>query len=394
MKKILAIFTIVLFACSTVFAVEFSGSLTTGLGAQYDQNKDDWQLWLYGDDGEGTHESTITFGFADENGLWSANIVGIGTGTTLKTIEDDPSTEDVDETITDDSLFTEFDAAGSLSADLNLSISKLIDLVAGTTLPVDIDFFTIVYDRATSLRAYNNIAGNNFDRVRSDDNLWHFGLEFAYDDLITVQGTWAPGEWQNGLTGDLIFNVPTSQVLVSALIQPLSGLKVSVDYGYQTEDRSNSNISNVVEDSVDNENTIGVAFDLDLGSMLVMSTNFGISASERYQIEDEYNIVAAVLYGGIDEASAYVEYANHNKPEDSSNALQLGVSGTLGAFSYNAYFGANDVVEFADTYYLGAEAYYTISSVTLGLGVEYAEYTSYNYSGNGFWIVPSVSVSF
>ncbi len=195
MKKILAIFTIVLFACSTVFAVEFSGSLTTGLGVQYDQSKDDWQLWLYGDDGEGTHESTITFGFADENGLWSANIVGIGTGVELTS--DNAATE-VDET--DESLMTEFDAAGSLSADLNLSISKLIDLAAGTTLPVDIDFFTIVYDRATSLRAYNNIAGNNFDRVRTDDNLWHFGLEFAYDDLITVQGTWAPGEWQNGLT--------------------------------------------------------------------------------------------------------------------------------------------------------------------------------------------------
>lgn len=58
MKRILTILTVVLLACTTLFAVDFTGSFTTGLGFQMGTNED-WSLWLMGDDGEGTRESTL-----------------------------------------------------------------------------------------------------------------------------------------------------------------------------------------------------------------------------------------------------------------------------------------------------------------------------------------------
>ena len=365
MKRILTILTVALISCATVFAaVDFSGSFTTGLGIQYED--EDWDLYLFGDDDDGTREATLSLGISDDEGLWSVNIVGY----------------------TDTSEAIEFDASGKLGAEVNLSISKLI----GDAMPFDIEFFTTVYDRTTALRAYNNVAGNNYDRVRTDDDLTSFGLTFGYADFIDVQLAWTPGK----LDSKNKFDTTNQQALLSALIAPVNGLKVSIDYGYNTEDRSNSDIYSSPEtDLNDNEHTIAAALDLDLGTILDMDASFGVSVSERYQVTDKYNAFSAVVYGGIPEASAYLEYANLNRiDDDADNNLQLGVSGDVGSFSYNTYFGAEDVLEFRDTYYLGAEVYYTLSSLTFGLGIEYAESSSYNYQGHGLWIAPSLSIAF
>lgn len=69
-------------------------------------------------------------------------------------------------------------------AEFNLSISNLVEQASGFVMPVDLNVFTNVNDRSEALRAYNNIAGNDFDRLRSNDNLWHFGLSIGYEDFF------------------------------------------------------------------------------------------------------------------------------------------------------------------------------------------------------------------
>ena len=68
MKRILTILTVVLLACTTLFAVDFTGSFTTGLGFQMGTNED-WSLWLMGDDGEGTRESTLPLAMPMETAI-------------------------------------------------------------------------------------------------------------------------------------------------------------------------------------------------------------------------------------------------------------------------------------------------------------------------------------
>lgn len=377
MKKILTILAVALISATTLFAaVDFSGSFTTGLGFQYDEN--DWDLWLYGDDGEGTRESRLNLSIADDAGIWGINIVGA-----------------VENGKTDSIADFELNEAGKLGAELNLSITKLIDSAAETSITVDLSLFTTVADRVTTLRAYNNIAGNDFDRVRTDDRFTHFGLSFGYENFVAVQATWG-SSFQND--DSIKFDISNQVITASALVNPLEGLKVSFDYAYNGEDRSGSDIYDEAALSTDNKHMIGVAADIDLGSMLGLDAEFGVSVSDRYQATDNYNVFAAVVYGGIKEAEAYVEYAYLNRGEAGDEAsdhnLQLGLSGAINAWGYNFYFGAEDVAQFADTYYVGAEGTYTISSVTFGLGLEYAESSSYNYDGKGLWIVPSVSISF
>ena len=59
----------------------------------------------------------------------------------------------------------------------------------------------------------------------------------------------------------------------------------------------------------------------------------------------------------------------------------------------DVYFGANDVTDFANQYFVGGDIGYTISGMTFKLGVEYAAADSYNYDLSGLNIVPSVSFS-
>ena len=200
MKKILTILAVALISATTLFAaVDFSGSFTTGLGFQYDEN--DWDLWLYGDDGEGTRESRLNLSIADDAGIWGINIVGA-----------------VENGKTDNIADFELNEAGKLGAELNLSITKLIDSAAGTSIPVDLSLFTTAADRVTTLRAYNNIARNDFDRVRTDDRLTHFGLSFGYENFVAVQATWG-SSFQND--DSIKFDISNQVITASALVNPL-----------------------------------------------------------------------------------------------------------------------------------------------------------------------------
>ena len=195
MKKVLVSLLVLALAMTSVFAaVNFSGELVAGYGFQY--NNKEWTNHIVGQDGEDTNTTKLLLGIADDNGVWSVGVEGV--------------------------LVSD----GRVSGDLNVDLLKAFGLDTDFSLGLGL----LVNDEQTGLRAYNNLSGKNFDRIRtSAPGLWA-GLNFAYGDLIKVQVAGSPVtkgfakdvDGPNSIgdnNGDLVLSVksvPTEGVAVSA----------------------------------------------------------------------------------------------------------------------------------------------------------------------------------
>ena len=358
MKKILALVLVISLVSASVFAgVSFSGSATAGFQFNYDE--ENWETHLYGDDGDDTDTASVNLSIADDNGLWTVLLEGT------------PA----------------LDSSGSLAGDVTVDFGKMI---FGTDSPFSLTAGMAANDRSTTLRAYTNQSGKSFDRVRTADNGYFATLGFAYGDLVQVQAALAPK-----LTGfktvqkaDLITGV-VSEVKVtdtiyrgdftaSALVTPVDGIAVSVDYVLNGEDAQDDGI-------------FGAAADINIGELLGTDFSAGVSVADRYNFE-KGNDFAVTVYGGIDLIEVAVEYAY---TKDEAHSLYAGVDlNLIDNLGIGLYTGADDVTDYENTYYVGTDLSYTYSNITFGLGLEYAEAAAgFNYDNGGFNIVPYVSVA-
>ena len=345
MKKILTILAVALLACTTVFAaVNFSGSSTIGYQINYDN--DQWQQLFYGDDGDDTDPNTLNLSISDDNGIWS---VGFRAGI--------QSSANKGATLGD---------TGSMGGNVTIDFAKLIGLEDWT-----LNAGMIGNDRYTTLRAYSNQSGKNFDRIRTAGNSYVAWLGVGYGGYVQAQVAVDPG--LNGGNDDNI--VTTSDVLASALVTPLSGLEVSVDYAWKGEA----------------DGKFGAAVDANIATLAGLDFDLGVSAAYVMDINAEKHQVAATVYGGVDVVDLAVEYAYTFK---AAHYLYVGANlNVVENMLLDVYFGANDVTDFANQYFVGGDIGYTISGMTFKLGVEYAAAGSYNYDLSGLNIVPSVSFS-
>ena len=321
MKKILTILAVALLACTTVFAaVNFSGSSTIGYQINYDADK--WSQLFYGDDGDDTDPNTLNLSISDDNGIWS---VGFRAGI--------QSSANKGATLGD---------TGSMGGN-----------VEDWTLNAGM----IGNDRYTTLRAYSNQSGNSFDRIRTAANSYVAWVGVGYGGFVEAQVAVDPG--LNGGNDDNI--VTTSDILASALVTPLSGLEVSVDYAWKGEAKGK----------------FGAAVDANIGTLAGLDFDLGVSAAYVMDINAEDHQVAATVYGGVDVVDLAVEYAYTFK---AAHYLYVGANlNVVENMLLDVYFGANDVTDFANQFFV--------------LGVEYAAADSYNYDLSGLNIVPSVSFS-
>ena len=345
MKKILTILAVALLACTTVFAaVNFSGSSTIGYQINYDN--DQWQQLFYGDDGDDTDPNTLNLSISDDNGIWS---VGFRTGI--------QSSANKGATLGD---------TGSMGGNVTIDFAKLIGLEDWT-----LNAGMIGNDRYTTLRAYSNQSGNSFDRIRTAANSYVAWVGVGYGGFVEAQVAVDPG--LNGGNDDNI--TTTSDILASALVTPLSGLEVSVDYAWKGEAKGK----------------FGAAVDANIGTLAGLDFDLGVSAAYVMDINAEKHQVAATVYGGVDVVDLAVEYAY---TFDAAHYLYVGANlNVVENMLLDVYFGANDVTDFANQYFVGGDIGYTISGMTFKLGVEYAAADSYNYDLSGLNIVPSVSFS-
>ena len=369
MKKILTILAVALLACTTVFAaVNFSGSSTIGYMFNYGHVQDSWSQLFWGDDGDDTDPNTLNLSIADDNGIWSVGFrAGIQGGANKGATLGD---------------------TGSMGGNVTIDFAKLIGLEDWT-----LNAGMIGNDRYTTLRAYSNQSGKNFDRIRTQGGSYVAWLGVGYGGLVEAQVAVDPGLNGKGDNPDNKGNtnfddaiVTKSDLLVSTLITPLSGLEVSVDYALRGD--ADAVAATNVKDL---KGVVSGAVDVNLGTMLDLGFDLGISAADRYNITTEGNDLAVTVYGGVDVVDVAVEYAY-----TAADAHFLYVGANLNVVEnmlLDVYFGANNLAKFADTYYIGGDVGYTISGMTFKLGIEYSEGDSKEYDLDGFNIVPSVSFS-
>ncbi len=381
MKKVLALLLVCLLATSVAFAaVQFSGSLTAGVAANYYQ--DQWTAYTYGDDGDGTDEMSLNFTIGDDQGFWSAAVKGLWGGSLTNT----------------EQLFGE---SGKIEAIFKTNIAKAIAAAVGGESPVDVTLEIGGNRRVTTFRAYNNVSGANLDRVRTLNNTTPFGLTVGYQDFVQAQVTYAPKLWDDSAytdgTGETYNSLYANNddLTASVLVKPYSGIAVSVDYAMNGETKD------FYTSDSEAGGLLGGAVDVNLGELLGTDFALGLSVSDRYEFGTKYNQFAAVVYGGVDMVSGYVEYALRTFDEatgaDPWNYLNVGVDLALVEnMNFNVYFGADDLGHFDLSYFVGGNIGYTLSGVKYNLGIQYSEGNmgAYYYDYAGLMIVPSVSVSF
>ena len=393
MKKVLVTLLVFAVAVSGVFAaVNFSGSLTSGYVIQ--DRGGEWTSWIFGDDNTDTNSTTLKVNIADENGYWSSSLEGA-------LYVDGSSTGD--------------DHQNRVAGDITVDLAKSIAAAFGATTDWSVDLSFYANDRLTGLRAYTNKSGLNYDRIRTaEPGLWANAI-VGYGKLIQFQIGGAPA-LKNGTTsstqypvigadgeptGDYIevpsvpgaggFTAQTNgDVILSAMTEPLDGLRVSVDWAWKGDQSY--------------EGVFGGAADVNIGSLAGLGFDLGVGIADKwYYGEGGKNVLSAQIYGGIDTVSGFAEYVLDGDVSRLHLGLDLNV---VEHMVLNFYGGLGSFAEDAisNQWYVGGNIGYEVAGVTFQLNLQYDEggyMTSVGgdvsngaVKAQGFSITPMVKVSF
>ena len=343
MKKVLVTLLVLAVAVSGVFAaVNFSGSLTSGYVIQ---NRDGaWQTWIFGDDNRDTNSTTLKLNIADENGYWSSTLEG--------------------------ALYVDGSNTGDghqnrVAGDITVDLAKII---AGPDTDWTAQIQLLAFDRITALRAYSNKSGLNYDRVRTDEGgIWANAI-IGYGKLIQFQVGGAPAQLGSaaGLSNPDKQN--NGDVIISAMTEPLDGLKVSVDWAWKGDQNY--------------EGVFGAAADVNVGALCGLDFDLGVGIADKwYYAEGGRNIIAAQVYGGIDLFSMFGEFV-----WESNDTMRLHLGLDLNVLEHmilNFYGGIGDFAYAAEEWYVGGNIGYEVAGVTFQLNLQYAP-TSAQLDGHSY----------
>ena len=381
MKKVLVALLVLAVALSSAFAVDFTGQFVAGYQFNWDKNFDNFQTHIMGQDGDDSNSTKLVLGFADENGYWDLSVRGYLTSN-YRT-----------------------------NANANFNFDKMI---WGADSEVKLQLGFVANDNQAGLRAYHNGSGNNFDRVRTGGAGLFTKLTAGYGDLIQVQVAGTPytkktadGSILNDENG---YKESVADVIVSAITKPIDGLAVSAAWVYQGDDST----------ATGKGGNLSVAADVNIGALVDLDFDLGVSVAYKTKFDagvtvvaddpttpdkdesatkyDIANLVAAEVYFGFDMVNLDVEYAwiDYAGEKASENYLYVGAGfDVTDAVAISAWIGADDVVNFGDTWFLGAQVDYAFyENMSFGLGVEYSNAGSWAYDNAGFNIVPTLSIAF
>lgn len=377
MKKVLVSLLVLALATASAFAaVDFTGKVVAGYTFAY--NNDVWSYSTMGEDGVGSAPIKLNATVADENGYWDVTMKG------------------------------DLVADSRVGGNANVNLGKII-MGADSDLSIKIGMYA--NDRITGYRAYTNQSGLNLDRVRTyKPGLW-FNLDVAYGDLVAVQVGGGPklnisGEsagWFDTTDPD---KSPKADLIVSAIVRPIDGVAVSAAYT-MTGDCAIYGSYNP------GKGFMNVEASIDLGKLLGTDWTFGIDVADKMAFKSDtdpfVNLFLASVYGGIDMVKLALEYGLLTVDQegvDAMNYLSAGLDlNVLEGLILNAYFGAFDLAQFNDTWFLGANVGYQVyDGVTFQVNVQYAEeaaaeiiggdYSQGSVKAAGFSITPKMVIEF
>lgn len=391
MKKVLVSLLVLALAMTSAFAaVDITGEVVAGYTFQY--NNDEWYYHAMGQDGIDTAPIKIDVKVADENGYWDVTMKGA------------------------------LIADNRLGGNLNVDLGKII-LGADSDLSLKLGMYA--NNRITGYRAYTNQSGLNLDRVRTQEKGLWANLDVAYGDLVAVQigggPKLQPGDGANNVSADP--TNPTQNItddkwgtnwigdanydfIVSAIVRPINGLAVSAAYTLVGD-------CGIVEYTSPN-GYMNVAASVDLGAILGTDWTLGIDVADKMAFKkadtDPFvNLFLASVYGGVDAFQLAVEYGVATASVEGATANHLLYVGAdinvLEGLLLNAYFGAANLEQFKDSWYIGANLGYEVyDGITLAVNVQYATEAAKELIGGdisegsvkaaGFSITPKVSVAF
>ena len=378
MKKVLVSLLVLAIAVSSAFAaVDFTGKVVAGY--TFALYEDEWYTSTMGEDGVGSAPIKLNATVADENGYWAI---------TMK---------------------------GALQADSRLGGNATVDLgkiLLGADSDLSVKVGMYANDRITGYRAYTNQSGLNLDRVRTaKDGLW-FNLDVAYGDLVAVQVGGGPAltnlipgmDKANSETADYLGG---ADLLVSAIVRPIDGVAVSAAYAMRGDCK--------IFGAYEGNGFMNIEASVDLGKLLGTDWTFGLDIADKMTFEDKdtnapfMNLLLASVYGGIDMVQLAVEYGllvGDVPGADPVNYLSAGLDlNVLQGLILNAYFGAFNLAEFQDSWFLGANVGYQVyDGITFQVNVQYAEldaasiiggdYSQGSVKAAGFSITPKMVIEF
>ena len=337
MKKVLVTLLVLAVAVSGVFAaVNFSGSLTSGYVIQ--NANDGWKSWVFGDDNKDTNSTTLKVNIADENGYWSGALEGVLYADGSNVGDDYPQNR--------------------VAGDITVDLAKII---AGPDTDWSAQIQLLAFDRITALRAYTNKSGLNYDRVRTDEaGVWANAI-VGYGKLIQFQVGGAPA-LQGTANGN--YNpkkAANGDVIISAMTEPLDGLRVSVDWAWKGDGSDSAN------------GVFGGAADINVGALCGLDFDLGVGIADKWYYGEGKNILSAQVYGGIDLFSMFGEVVWEGA--DDTVRLHLGVDlNVVENMILNLYGGVGSFKTPAEQWYVGGNIGYEVYGITFQLNVQYAGY--------------------
>ena len=345
MKKVLVTLLVFAVAVSGVFAaVNFSGSLTSGYVIQ--DKGGAWSSWIFGDDNTDSNSTTLKVNIADENGYWSSTLEGA-------LYVDGSDTKDGHQ--------------NRVAGDITVDLAKII---AGPETEWSAQIQLLAFDRITALRAYTNKSGLNYDRIRTaEPGLWANAI-VGYGKLIQFQIGGAPalstgGTDTNPGAGGLTAKTE-GDLIISAMTEPLDGLRVSVDWA-MVGDRFAPN----ADEPVNEKGTFGGAVDVNIGALCGLDFDLGVGVADKWYYGEKRNVIAAQIYGGIDAVGGFAEYVN----EAGTSRLHLGLDlNVVESMILNFYGGIGDFAKVDTQWYVGGNVGYEVAGVTFQLNLQYAAY--------------------
>ncbi len=341
MKKIVSIMLVALLATSTIFAgISFSGNFKAGY--KFTFGEDDMKIapWQTG-------EAKLAITAKDDNGIWSVTYKGDAKGGAAG-----------------------FNSDNHWSATASVNIAKLVAVMGGDMGDFGMTLSAGDNAKMSALAAYSNGALKNNGKNSVQ-------LAMNYGSLVKFN-----------IAGD-----PTDDgrsMVVSALTEPISGLKVSAAYAYKPYFETNSG----KKIDAPQNHAFAATADADIAKLAGLKDfDLGLSAFDVFCFEDpEVNALGVKLYGTYDFLTATAEFFmdTMNKENTYGIKAKVDLKNVVDNLTISASVASKDVTKFADNFAVDAEATYKLAgtSVELSLKGEYAQ------KNKAFILTPKMALTF